>query len=168
MWEIFITLGKMSFRTLVILNICLSVRTPVIPNMSAKNVCSNIFEHFAGNKIRISLYDFHPGPTQRASKGRRSQPICEFIPILHFCSLFLFFWNSTTMSILTENFLLTATALGWTHLLEQIFFCDPKMQWHGNGTYSLSLLPLSCKCQTQNNLWVKIDYKQSALYQAGA
>ena len=30
--------GKMSFRTLVIPNICLSVRTPVIQNMSAKNV----------------------------------------------------------------------------------------------------------------------------------
>ena len=62
----------------------LSVQTPVIPNMSAKNVGSNISENFAGNKIRISLHDFHPGPTRRVSKGRHSRPICEYVKMIGF------------------------------------------------------------------------------------
>ena len=61
---IFFLMGKMSFRHMSF-RTCLSVcpKTFVIPNRSS------------------SLYDFHPGPTRRASKGRRSRPICEWSKI---------------------------------------------------------------------------------------
>ena len=76
----------MSFWTLVIPNICLSIQNLSFqicrPKMS---VCSNISDHFTGKnlKLRIKRYGFNPGPTRIASKGRRSRPICETIEIYY-------------------------------------------------------------------------------------